>query len=309
MTSLNFQHLRYFWMVAKTGSIARASEQLNLTAHAISAQLTKFEENLGVKLFRPAGRNRELTEAGQSILACAEEIFAIGDELLDIVHDQKAAKVLTFRLGITASLSKSVAYRLVEPALKLGEHVKLVCREGRLSSLVAELAIHRLDMIIADQPMPATLNVRGYSHLLGKSSLTVFGTAALAAGLKGKFPAHLDNAPFLLPGEESTIRTNLIKWFETNRVKPKIVGEFDDIALIKSFGQAGVGLFVAPTATAALVCEQYKVEEIGRIDAVVEHLYAITTERRIKHPATLAISKSAKEYIFSDTAESESDEG
>ncbi|MBX3684936.1 MAG: transcriptional activator NhaR [Rhodocyclaceae bacterium] len=298
MTTLNFKHLRYFWMVAKTGSVSRAAEQLHLTPHAISAQLGEFNAALGVELFRRAGRNLELTDAGRSILTHAEEIFAIGDDLLAVLHHQKALKSLALRVGIADSVSKSVAYRLVEPALGIEESVKLVCREGRLSALLAELAIHRLDIIIADRPMPTNLNVRGYSHLLGESDLTVFGSHALAKDLSGRFPASLDGAPFLLPGEDVTIRTKLLQWFETEALHPRIVGEFDDSALMKSFGQAGVGFFVAPTAIFDDVCEQYKVAAIGRIPSIAEQLYAITTERRLTHPAIVAISKAAKQDVF-----------
>jgi len=298
MDALNFKHLRYFWMVAKTGSIARAADQLHLTPQSISGQLSEFEEKLGVELFRRAGRNRELTDTGRRILIYAEEIFAVGDELLGALRDQKTKKTLSFRVGIADSLSKSIAYRLVEPALKFSEPVHLVCREGRLTSLLAELAIHRLDMIIADRPMPANLNVRGYSHLLGESGLTVFGTQALVSKLPGIFPNMLDNAPFLLPGEDAAIRPKLIQWFESNNLRSNIIGEFDDSALMKAFGQAGAGLFVAPTAIVEDVCEQYKVEVIGRIDSVVEQLYAITTERRLSHPAIVEISKVAREGVF-----------
>lgn len=298
MAELNFKHLRYFWMAAKTGSIARASEQLCLTPQSISGQLSEFEARLGVELFRRSGRHRELTEAGRRMLIYAEQIFSIGDELLDVLHDQKTTKTLPFRVGIADSVTKSVAYRLVEPALKQDEPVRLVCREGRLPSLLAELAIHRLDMVIADRPMPANLNVRGYSHLLGESGLTVFGTRGLRKGLKGPFPALLHNTAFLLPGEDAAICSKLVQWFDANKLRPHIVGEFDDSAMMKAFGQAGAGLFAAPTAIADQVCEQYKVVEIGRIDAVVEHVYAITTERRLTHPAMVAISKSAKEDIF-----------
>lgn len=300
MAALNFKHLRYFWMVAKTGSIARAAEQLHLTPQSISGQLSEFERSLGVDLFRRVGRNLEPTDAGRSILSYAEEIFTIGDELLDVLRDQKAKKPLPFRVGIADSVSKSVAYRLVEPALKLDEPVRLICREGRLASLLAELSIHRLDMIIADRPMPTNLNVRGYSHLLGESGLTVFGARRLAKELSGSFPAVLDKAPFLLPGEDVAIRPKLIQWLEANDLRPHIVGEFDDSALMKSFGQGGAGLFVAPTAIADHVREQYKVTEIGRIDSVVEHLYAITTERRITHPAIVAISKVARQDVFGE---------
>lgn len=302
MAALNFKHLRYFWMVAKTGSIARAAEQLHLTPQSISGQLGDFAEALGVDLFRRAGRNLELTDAGRRILSYAEEIFTIGDELLDVLYDQKAKKTLPFRVGIADSLSKSVAYRLVEPALRLREPVRLICREGRLASLLAELSIHRLDMILADRPMPGNLNVRGYSHLLGESGLTVFGSPQLVAKLPDEFPALLDNAPFLLPGEDAATRPKLDQWLESNGLRPHIVGEFDDSALIKAFGQAGAGLFVAPTANVEHLCEQYKVVGVGRIDAVVEQLYAITTERRLTHPAIVAISKVAREDVFGGAA-------
>lgn len=298
MAALNFKHLRYFWMVAKTGSIARAAEQLHLTPQSISGQLGEFDDALGVKLFRRAGRNLELTDAGRRILSYAEEIFAIGDELLEVLRDQKAVKSLPFRVGIADSVSKSVAYRLVEPALHLEEPVRLICREGRLTPLLAELAVHRLDMIIADRPMPANLNVRGYSHLLGESGVTVFGTPALAREHSGDFPALLDKAPLLLPGEDVAIRPRLIHWLEAKHLRPQIVGEFDDSALMKAFGQAGAGLFTAPTAIVDHVCEQYKVVELGRIESVIEQVYAITTERRITHPAIVAIRKAARQDVF-----------
>ena len=302
MANLNFKHLRYFWMVAKTGSIARAATQLHLTPQSISGQLSEFSSTLGVELFRRAGRNLELTDAGRRILSYAEDIFTTGDELLAALRDHTTRKILPFHVGIADNVSKSVAYRLVEPALALAEPVHLICREGRLSTLLADLAIHRLDLIIADRVMPTNLNVRGYSHSLGESGLTVFGTQKLADSLSGDFPALLDNAPFLLPGEDVAIRPKLIQWFEANDLRPHIVGEFDDSALIKAFGQAGAGLFIAPTAIADHVCEQYKVVVVGRIDSVVEHLYAITTERQITHPAIVAISKTAREDIFGGDA-------
>lgn len=305
MTSLNFNHLRYFWMVAKTGSIARAAEQLHLTPHAISGQLKEFNATLGVELFRRAGRNLELTDAGRRILSYADEIFSIGDELLYVLRDEKTIKTRPFRVGVADSVSKSIAYQLLEPALKLDEPVRLICREGRLTMLLADLAIHRLDMIIADRPIPTHLSVLGYNHLLGESGLAVFGTAQCAKKLSGHFPASLKNAPFLLPGEDVTIRPRLIQWFDAHDLRPQIVGEFDDSALLKSFGQAGSGFFVAPSAIAHHVCEQYKVTEIGRIDSVVEQFYAITTERRLTHPAITAICSAAKQEFFG-TARSQS---
>ena len=297
MAALNFKHLRYFWMVAKTGSIARAGEQLHLTPQSISGQLREFEERLGADLFRRAGRGIELTDAGRRILSYADEIFAIGDELLDVLRDQTSKKIRPFKIGIADSVSKLVAYRLIEPSLHIEEQVRLNCHEGRLPGLLADLSVHRLDMVIADRSMPTNLNVRGYNHLLGESGLTVFGARSLMKQLSGKFPAVLDNAPILLPGEDFSIRPKIVHWLEANDLRPRVVGEFDDSALMKAFGQAGAGLFVAPTTIAAHVCKQYDVAEIGRIDSVVEQVYAITTERRLTHPAIIAISKSARQGV------------
>jgi LysR family transcriptional activator of nhaA len=302
MAALNYKHLRYFWMVAKSGSIARACEQLHLTPQAISGQLRELEEALGVELFRRAGRGLEITDAGRRILSYAEEIFALGDELLEVARDQTTRKSLLFTVGIADSVPKSVAHRLVEPALRLPEAVRLVCREGRLTPLLADLAVHRLDMVIADRPLPANLNVRGYSHLLGESDLTVFGAPALIETLQGKFPALLHGAPFLMPGDDVAIRPRLEQWLEARRLHPRIVGEFDDSALLKAFGQAGAGLFVAPTAIAAYVSDQYRVRPIGRIEAISEQLFAITSDRRLSHPAIVAISQVARDEVFTTPA-------
>ena len=298
MANLNFKHLRYFWMVAKSGSIARASAQLHVTPQSISGQLSELESSLGAKLFQRAGRGLDITDAGRRILSYAEEIFTLGDELLEVARDQNATATIPFRIGVADSVPKSVTYRVVEPVLHIKEPLRLICREGRLLSLLGELAVHRLDMVIADRPMPTNINVRAYNHLLGASDLTVFGSAALLQSLKGKFPVALDGAPFLLPGESAAIRPPLEQWFESQQVRPRIVGEFDDGALLKAFGQGGAGLFVAPTAIAEHVCRQYGVRKMGRVDSVIEELYAITTERRIRHPATIAISQAAMQEVF-----------
>ncbi|MBI1890518.1 MAG: transcriptional activator NhaR [Burkholderiales bacterium] len=296
--ALNYKHLRYFWVVAKSGAIARAGEQLHLTPQSISGQLRELEENLGVELFRRAGRGLELTDAGRRILTYAEQIFSLGDELLEVVRDQAARISTPFFVGIADSVPKMIAYRLVEPALSLPEPIRLVCREGRLNSLLAELAVHRLDLVIADRPMPSNLNVRGYSHLLGESELTVFGKPDLVRKLKGEFPASLHGAPFLLPGADVMIRPRLEQWFSTHGLQPHIIGEFDDSALLQAFGQAGAGLFVAPRAISEHVCKQHQVIEVGLIDAVHEQLFAITTERRLTHPAIVAISDTARFETF-----------
>lgn len=298
MATINFKHLRYFWAVAKSGSIARASSQLHVTPQSISSQLAELEGALGTGLFRRAGRGLELTDVGRRIVTYAEEIFGLEDELLAVVREQGLRTAHPFRVGIADSVPKSLTYRVVEPALHMEEAVRLYCKEGRLVSLLADLSVHRLDMVIADRTMPADVKVRAYSHLLGSSDVTVFGAETLVQTLKGMFPALLDNAPFLLPGEEVAIRPALEQWFDSQRVRPRIVGEFDDSALLKAFGQGGAGLFVAPTAIAGYVCRQYEVRAVGRIESVIEQLYAITTERRMQHPAAVAISQAASRDVF-----------
>ncbi len=302
MRHLNFKHLRYFWAVARSGSIARASAQLHVTPQSISGQLRELEDFLGGKLLRRAGRGLELTELGRRVLAYADEIFSLGDELQDVVRDQATRRTVPYRIGVADSVPKSVAYRVVEPVLHLDLPLRLTIREGRLAALLADLAVHRLDLVIADRPMPADVNVRGFNHLLGASDVTVFGAEALARSLKGEFPALLDHAPLLLPGEEVAIRSRLVQWLESQQLRPRIVADFDDSALLKAFGQGGAGLFVAPTAIAAYVCRQYGVLALGRIEAVVEELYAITTERRLRHPATVAMSEAARRDIFGEPA-------
>ena len=310
MNALNYKHLRYFWMVARTGSIARAAEQLHLTPQSISGQLGEFADTLGVALFRRTGRTLELSEAGRRMLSYADEIFALGDEMLDVVRDTQKVLSLPLRVGVADSVSKSVAYRLLEPALQLEEPVRLICREGRLSSLLADLSVHRLDAVIADQALPANLNVRAYSHLLGESPLVLFAAKRLldrcAPSISvsrtvrdaSKLAALIAKTPFLLPGEDFAIRSGLLHWFEQNSLRPHIVGEFDDSALMKAFGQAGAGVYAAPEAIAAHVGRQYRVRVIGRIPEVVERLYVISAERRLSHPAIVAISRAAREDVF-----------
>jgi LysR family transcriptional activator of nhaA len=216
---------------------------------------------------------------------------------------------LPFRVGIADSVPKSVAYRVVEPALHLAEPVRMVCREGHLTPLLAEMAVHRLDLVIADRPMPTNLNVRGYSHFLGESDLTVFAAPDLARSLTGDFPALLDRAPFLLPWEDVALRPSLLRWFEAQRVYPRIVGEFEDSALLKAFGQAGAGVFVAPTAIADYISRQYAVLAVGRIESVTERLYAITTERRLQHPAIVAVVDATQRGLFAKPQRVDADRG
>lgn len=302
MAGLNFKHLRYFWMVAKSGSIARASERLHLTPQSISGQLSEFEGALGVDLFRRVGRGLELTETGQRMLGYAEQIFSLGDELLESLRTEAHAQSVTFRVGIADSVPKMVAYRLVEPSLGFEEPVRLVCREGRLATLLGDLAVHRLDMVIADRPMPENLNVRGYDHFLGESGVSIFGAKSLTGKDAPIFPQLLDGAPFLLPGVEVALHARLMRWFESERLHPRIVGEFDDTALMMAFGQAGAGYFAAPTAIESTIVRQHEVGVVGRIQTVREQIYAITTERKLTHPIISAICRFAQHDIFGGAA-------
>ncbi len=303
MENLNYKHLRYFWMVAKTGSIVRASEQLYCSPQSISGQLGELENNLGVQLLKKAGRGLVLTDMGRRVFSYADEIFALGSELLEATQQQTIVKSVPFRIGISDSVAKSIAYRIIEPILSLDEPIRLICREGKLASLLSEMSVNQLDLVIADRPMPAKINVRAHNHLLGESHLAIFGTQDLIdTYIKNKqnvaFPFNLNGAPFLLPGEDFTFQQKLVDWFESKKIYPRIVGEFDDGALLKSFGQAGAGFFAASAAISDYICQQYQVQQIGMISKVTEQLYAITTERRLTHPAILAIVESTS-VIFS----------
>ncbi len=298
MATLNYKHLHYFWAVAKAGSITRASERLHLTPQTISGQLSLFEEVLGEALFDRSGRQFELTEAGRMVLSYADEIFSLGQELEEVLHHRPTDRPLQFRVGVTDAVPKAVAYQLLEPAMLTVQPPRIICREGKVAALLAELAVHRLDIVIADSPMPRTVDVRGFSHLLGECGLTFFATAELAQQHPGSFPQCLDGAPMLLPGEDVAVRSRLTRWFSDHRIRPRITGEFDDGALMTAFGQAGVGIFAAPTAIAEQVMRQHEVVSIGTTEEVIEQFYAISVERKLTHPAVVAISRAARQELF-----------
>ncbi|MCX7149743.1 MAG: transcriptional activator NhaR [Rhodocyclales bacterium] len=298
MSTLNYKHLHYFWVVAKAGGIARASERLHLTPQTVSGQLSLFEDTLGYKLFNRVGRRLELSDAGRALLPYADEIFTLGEELEGVMRDPAESRMPQFRVGVSDAVPKSVAYRLLEPAVRLPEPPCIVCREGKLASLLAELAVHRLDIVIADSPMSPAVSVKGFSHLLGESGLTFFATAELARKHRGPFPHCLDGAPMLVPGEDVAVRARLKRWFEKLQIHPRIVGEFDDGALQKAFGQGGIGIFAAPSAIAREVGLQYGVVAIGHTSEVTEQFYAISVERRLTHPAVIAISSAARHKLF-----------
>jgi LysR family transcriptional activator of nhaA len=291
---LNYKHLHYFRTVAKAGAINRAAEKLHLTPQTLSGQLSAFEERLGVALFRRSGRRLELTDAGRTALGYADEIFQVGAELEEALQSAPAARVHPFRVGIADVVPKAIAYQLLAPALTLAEPVKLICREDRLEALAAELSIHRLDMVLADRPLPSSMDIRGYSHPLGESGIAFLAAPSIADTLAPDFPANLDGAPLLLPGEDSALRVPLLRWLERGGVQPRIVGEFDDSALMSAFGQAGAGVFPAPLTTAREVMRQYEVIEVGQTLDIRERFFAISVERRLSHPAVVAVSDAAR---------------
>lgn len=296
---MNFKHLHYFWRVAKAGSIARASEQLHLTPQTISGQLGLLEDALGAPLFAKRGRSLEMTDAGRLAFEYAQEIFTLGSELeVSLRAYPEGGRPTEFRVGVADAVPKTIAYRLLEPAARLDHPVRIVCREQKLENLLGELAAHRLDLVIADAPIPPSVSVRAYSHRLGASGLSFFGTESCLKLLKGRFPASLQGAPLLVPGMEAAVRSRLDRWLENAGITPRIVGEFDDSALMKAFGQSGAGVFVGPTVLEAEIRRQYGVKILGRAAEVTEEFFAISVERRVKHPCVVAITETARGEIF-----------
>lgn len=299
---LNYKHLHYFRTVARTGAINRAAEKLHLAPQTLSGQISAFEARFGVALFRRSGRRLELTDAGRTALGYADDIFQIGAELEQILHNRDAAPVHPFRVGIADAVPKAIAYQLLAPALALPEPVRLVCREDRLETLAAELSIHRLDMVLADRPLPSNMDIKGYSHPLGGCGIAFLAARRVTRDLTGDFPACLDAAPLLIPGQDSALRAPLLRWFEQKGIAPNIVGEFEDSALMGAFGQAGAGVFPVATTTAAQMMRQYQVAELGRTSDIRERYFAISVERRLSHPAVLAVSEAAQRSFAPDPA-------
>lgn len=295
---LNYRQLHYFWVVAKTGSVVRASEQLNLTAQTISGQISLLEQTYGMDLFRRVGRQLELTEAGRLALPYAEQMFQLGGELEALLRAQPDEQQILFRIGVADVVPKSIVYRLIAPTMELAEPIRITCREDTLERLLADLAIQRLDLVISDSPMPSHLDIKGYSQKLGECGISFFATKALAERYGTDFPTCLQGAPLLVPGQETVVRSRLMRWFAEQNIRPRIVGEFDDSALMKAFGKSGSGIFIAPSVIADEVKSQYGVELIGHTDAVTESFYAISVERKVKHPGIVAITESARRELF-----------
>lgn len=298
MEWLNYHHLLYFWVAAREGGISAAAARLRLAPPTLSSQIRALEDALGEKLFSRAGRRLELTESGRVVLRYADEIFGLGRELLDTIKGRPTGQPLPLVVGVADVVPKMIVRRLLQPALELPEPVRLVCREDAPDRLLAELAVHALDLIVTDAPLGAGSAVRAFNHPLGESGVSFFAVPKQAAALRRGFPGSLDGAPVLLPGEHSVMRRGLDQWLERLGLRPRIVAEFDDSALLKAFGQDGVGAFPGPTAIAAEITAQYGVQVVGHVDEVRERFYVVSAERRLKNPAVVAICDTARAALF-----------
>ncbi len=292
---MNYKHLYYFWATAKAGGVVRAGEQLHITPQTLSTQIKLLEERLGCTLLRKSGRRLELTEDGRTALRYADQIFALGTELeaalgRSVGHEQS----LDFRVGIADAVPKSIAYRLLEPALALDRAVRLICHEGKMPDLLAQLSVQRLDLVIADEPMSRRTSVKAFNHALGTTAMSFFAANGLRATLGPEFPACLDGAPMLIQGRASAMRQRLDLWLSEQGLRPRLIGEFDDAALLKAFGAQGRGVFMSPTVLEDETRAQYGVQVLGRSSELVEEFFAISVERRVTHPCVVAITEAAR---------------
>lgn len=296
---INLKHLRYFWAVASHGSITKASQALHLTPQTISGQLRDLEESIGEKLFGREGRNLVLTETGRMVFSYADEMFQLGIELQDVLDGQTFGIKITVKFGVAMIVPKLLAYRVLEPVLQMNESTNLICHEAPLVDLLADMSIHKLDAVLSDCPINPSLNIRAYNHPLGGSGITFFSVPEHAKKLKKNFPRNLHDFPFLMPSKSSSLRMNLENWFDQHAIKPRVVAEFEDRALMKAFGERGTGVFTSPQTMEEDVLEKYGVRVIGRTDEVQENFYLISPERRIRNPAVTAITEAARANLFS----------
>jgi LysR family transcriptional activator of nhaA len=298
MEWLNYHHLLYFWVVAREGGLVPAGKVLHLSHPTLSAQVHALEGRLGEKLFTKAGRKLVLTQTGRVVFRYADEIFTLGREMVDTVRGRSTGQPLRLDVGIVDVVPKLVARRLLQPALSLAEPVRIVCSEGSYETLLADLALHTLDLVISDAPVPPGSSVRAFSHALGETGISFFGAKSLAQAYKRSFPRSLDGAPMLLPLEQLPLRRVLNQWFDRNDIRPRVVAEFEDSALLKEFGADGVGIFASPSVIEKDILRRYDVRLLGRAEEIRERFYAISVERRVKHPAVVAISDSARQELF-----------
>jgi LysR family transcriptional activator of nhaA len=300
MAWLNYHHLLYFWTVAEEGTIARAGARLGLTQPTISGQLRSLERSLGKKLFERSGRNLVLSEAGQVVYGYARQIFTLGRELQETLDGRTPGSPLRLVVGVADTMPELVVYRLIDPALRLPEPVQIICESGKPDELLAQLALHQLDVVLVDAPVTPFVKVRAFNHLLGECGVSFVATARLAAAYRDNFPHSLEGAPFLLPPHNAVLRRSLDQWFATEGIHPIVRGEFTDPALLKVFGEKGVGIFAVRTAVERETLQQYKVKLLGRVESIRERFYAISLERQLKHPAVLAITEAARGKLFAE---------
>lgn len=293
MDWLNYHHLLNFWLVAREGSVQRASSILHVTPASVSVQVKQLERALGVKLVEKKGRGLVLTEIGEVVAEYASEIFATGRELMERVKQKPSGKPQELRVGIRDEMPKLVAYRLLQPALEMEHPVRLVCHEADMPSLVADLAIHKLDVILTDAALDPLYKIQAYSHRLGESGVVIMGTKELAKKYRRGFPNSLDGAPFLLPMTSSVLRRAIDQWFNDFHLTPIVMGEFADSAMLKIAGRQGLGLFAIPTSIQDDVTDIYGLREVGVVDGVKERFYAVSVDRKLKHPAVIAIRENA----------------
>jgi len=295
--SLNYQHLFYFWMVGRTGSIAQAARELSLSSPTVSAQVKELELSMGAPLLRRSGRQVILTETGGMVHRYADEIFATGRELLSTLRGRSPGRPVRIHVGISDALPKVLVHHLLEPLLRHEEQPLMVCRGGRTEGLLAELAIHRFDLVLTDEPLPSSARIRAFSHRLGDCGVSFFAAGGLLeAG--ADFPACLDGAPFLMPAEHSPLRRSLEQWFEAEGLRVQVVAEFDDSALMKQFGRRGEGFFAAPMVVETDIAAAYGCRVVGRTDGITESFHAVTLERRIEHPSIRQLVESARTSLF-----------
>jgi LysR family transcriptional activator of nhaA len=299
MEWLNYHHFLYFWVVAKEGTIVKAGQKLLLSHPTISGQIHRLEKSLGVKLFARRGRRLVLTEAGQTAYRYADEIFSLGREFVDELKGRASGKALRLVVGVAEGLPPSLVRRFLEPAFRLGQDIQIACRaDNSIEEFLAELALHRVDVVISDGPVGSVVKVRAFSHLLGECGTTFLAAAPIARKLRRQFPRSLDGAPFLLPGRLAAVRRALDEWFDASGIKPKVVAECDDSGVTKDLGGAAMGVFTVPAVIEAEVRRQYGVGVVGRTNGVRQQFYAISGERKIKHPAVVAILEAARHLIF-----------
>lgn len=296
--TLNYKHLHYFWTVAHEGSITKASKKLHITPQTISGQISLLEERVGNNLFDKSGRGLVLTDTGRLVLSYADDIFDLGKELSDVLRGAPVTGASEFIVSSTAALPKTIVYKIIEPSLNLPHEISLVSYEGAMENILADLAVHKTDLVLSDAPISTTLHIKAYNHYLGESTLSVFGNAQLYKKYQKAFPKSLHQAPMLLPTPQQGIRQDMDNWMREADVYPVIRGQFDDSALIKAFGQTGMGLFCMPTVIAEEVCRNFNVKQLGEIQEVTQKFYAISAERKVKHPAVSAVCDNARQALF-----------